>query len=250
MMEQITVFDFLRGDERTVERISREKAKPFVESIHYSQKYPTNVTHSFGLFEGGVLIGVCTYGVPASPPLCKGIAGEKNKDRVLELNRLAIRPGFNGNNRASYLVSHSLKMLPSRTYVVSYADTRWTHIGYVYQACNFLYTGCTKERKDKYTPNGKHSRHYLKNSGFHQMRSAKHRYVYLVGNRREVREMRKELRYPVLDEYPKGDERRYDTNDPQMAIPIQVFKDDGDSIAVTKERIGNDNERINVEPHG
>lgn len=223
---QITIFDFLRGNERTVEKIQREVAKPFIESIHYSRKFPSNVVFSFGLFEGGELIGVCTYGVPASPPLCKGIAGEENRNNVLELNRLAIKPTLNGDNRASFLVSHSLRMLPNRTFVVSYADTGWTHIGYVYQACNFLYTGLSAKRVDTYQPTGKHPRDYDKNnhSDLHQTRNQKHRYVYLVGNRREVREMRKELRYPVYDKYPKGDERRYDTNNPKIAIPIEIVE--------------------------
>ena len=51
--EQMSIFDLLRSPERTVERIEREKAKDFVESIHYSRKLPSNVVFSFGLFEGG-----------------------------------------------------------------------------------------------------------------------------------------------------------------------------------------------------
>ena len=165
-----------------------------------------------------------TYGIPASPSLCRGIAGDENKDRVYELNRLAIMPGYNGENRASYLVSHSLKMLPNKTFVVSYADTGWTHIGYVYQACNFLYTGMSAKRLDTYQPTGKHSRNYDKNnhSDLHQTRNPKHRYVYLVGNKREKKEMLRQLRYPIKSEYPKGDERRYDTSNPEIAIPIRV----------------------------
>lgn len=171
-------------------------------------------------------MGVVTYGIPASPPLCKGIAGEQNKDHVLELNRLAIKPGYNGENRASYLVSHSLKMLPKRTFVVSYADTGWTHVGYVYQACNFLYTGLSAKRVDTYQPEGKHSRNYDKSnhSELHQTRNPKHRYVYLVGDKRDRREMRGELKYPVYDKYPKGDERRYDTKNPQIAVPIEIVE--------------------------
>lgn len=222
---------FHEGGQRTVEPIEREIAKPFVESIHYSRKLPSNVVHSFGLFEDGEMIGVVTYGIPASPSLCKGLAGEENRDRVLELNRLAIKPGFNGDNRASFLVSHSLKMLPNRTFVVSYADTGWTHVGYIYQATNFLYTGMSAKRVDTYQPTGKHSRNYDKNnhSDLHQTRNPKHRYVYLVGTKKDKREMLKELRYPVYSEYPKGDERRYDTENPQIAIPIQIVVPKGES---------------------
>lgn len=227
MNEQITVFDFFRDEtKRTVERIERYIAKPFIEAIHYSRKYPSNIVYAFGLYEGGVLAGVVTYGVPASPSLVVGIAGKENKDKVLELNRLAIRPDLNGDNRASFLVSHSLKMLPNETYVVSYADTGWTHVGYVYQACNFLYTGMSAKRTDTYQPSGKHSRNYDKNnhSELHQTRNPKHRYVYLVGDKRTKKKMREALRYKVYPEYPKGDERRYDTSNPQIAIPIQIVQ--------------------------
>lgn len=223
---QIDIFDYLRGSERTVEQIPRSKAQPFIESIHYSRKLPSNVVKCFGLFEENELIGVVTFGIQASPSLCKGLAGEENRKNVLELNRLAIKPGYNGNNRASFLVSHSLKMLPSWTYVVSYADTGWTHVGYIYQACNFLYTGMSSKRVDTYQPSGKHSRAYDKNnhSELHQTRNQKHRYVYLVGTKREKKEMRKKLKYKVFDEYPKGNERRYDTDNPQIAVPIEIVR--------------------------
>lgn len=224
MFEEQITFDNLIGEERKVVPIDREVSKPFIEAIHYSRKYPSNIVYAFGLYRGGVLEGVVTYGVPASPSLVVGLAGKENRNKVLELNRLAIRPGLNGENRASYLVSHSLKMLPNETYVVSYADTGWTHIGYVYQACNFLYTGLSAKRVDTYQPTGKHSRNYDKenHSDLHQTRNPKHRYIYLVGDKRTKKKMRAALRYKVFDKYPKGDERRYDTNDPKIAIPIRI----------------------------
>ena len=171
------------------------------------------------------MVGVVTYGVPASNTLCKGIAGDANKYNVLELNRLCFLPEYNGDNRASYLVSHSLKMLPNKTFVVSYADTAWTHVGYVYQATNWLYTGMSAKRTDTYQPEGLHPRAYNKDnhSELRQTRSQKHRYVYLVGDKRTRREMRKELKYKVYDKYPKGNEVRYDVNNPKAIKPIEVI---------------------------
>lgn len=55
--------------------------------------------------------------------------------------------------------------------------------------------------------------------------------MYLVGDRRTRKKMREQLRYPVLDHYPKGDERRYDTDNPQKAEATKI-------IAVTKRRFG------------
>ena len=167
-----------------------------------------------------------TYGIPASPSLCIGLAGEKNRYSVYELNRLVILPEYSGDNNASYLIAHSLKMMPQRSFIVSYADTAWSHVGYVYQATNWLYTGLSASRTDTFIPDGQHPRHRSKDmdDNIRQTRSAKHRYIYLVGNKRDRREMRKELIYEVYDKYPKGDETRYDINDPKPINPIRVYQ--------------------------
>ena len=89
----------------------------------------------------------------------------------------------------------------------------WNHVGYVYQATNWMYTGLTKPRTDKYSESG-HSRHYAPDEKRRQVRTAKHRYIYLVGNKKEKKEMKEELRYKVLSDYPKGDSRHYDTANP------------------------------------
>ena len=70
-----------------------------------------------------------------------------------------------------------------------------------------------------------HPRHCDKTNygNLRQTRSAKHRYVYLVGDKRTRRQMRKELNYPVIEKYPKGDEVKYDTQDPQPVKPIEVI---------------------------
>ena len=222
--QQISVFDMIQDSDKEVRRIRYEDAKPFIMNIHYSRRMPC-VTDAFGLFVNGELIGVCTYGVPASRNLCMGIAGAENERNVLELNRLVILPKCNGGgyNYASYLVSHSLKMLPNGTFVVSYADTAWTHVGYVYQACNFLYTGLSAKRLDSYVADGRHPRCYDKNnhSKDYQTRSQKHRYVYLVGDKRTKKRMLQQLKYKIVDKYPKGNENHYDTKNPQIAEPIK-----------------------------
>ena len=76
--------------------------------------------------------------------LCKGIAGEKNKHLVIELNRLVLKN--NKKNEASRLIGASFKLLPKPKIIVSYADTQQNHLGVVYQATNFLFTGTTKPR--------------------------------------------------------------------------------------------------------
>ena len=196
-----------------VKQITYSETKPFLLHIHYARRMPC-IQYAYGLFFNDTLIGVVTYGQPASPALCKGIAGEENKHNVLELNRLAILPD-SPKNSASILISHSLKMLPKNLFIVSYADAEgWGHIGYVYQATNWLYTGMTRRRTDIYGGEGKHTRHYSSDETRRTVRTAKHRYVYLTGNRKR---QLKQLKYKVYDEYPKGDSRKYNINEP---IPL------------------------------
>ena len=141
-----------------IKEIDYKTAIDFLLPKHYSGRKP-QVTKAFGLYEEGKLLAVCTFGKPASPSLCKGILGEKYSKNVYELNRLCRVEEYKG--QLSHFVSKCLKLLkPYNWVIVSYSDMAMNHHGYVYQACNFIYTGCTKERTDKYVPNGKHSRHY------------------------------------------------------------------------------------------
>lgn len=93
--QQLTFFELISDKEKYVRRIRSEDAVPFIETIHYSRKVP-NITDAFGLFVSGELVGVVTYGIPASPQLCEGLAGKQNFSRVKELNRLVIKPKWNG----------------------------------------------------------------------------------------------------------------------------------------------------------
>src|SRR3990167_6945185 len=124
--------------------LNREQVKEWLIKRHYAHRLPS-ISFAFGLIYGHEPIGVCTFGVPASPSLCKGICGEGYRSLVLEFNRLIVEDGSPPNS-ASYLIGNSIKLLPSPRILVSYADTGQGHIGYIYQATNWLYTGLTKER--------------------------------------------------------------------------------------------------------
>lgn len=221
MKFQMTFDDLSHTEKRYIRRISYDEVKPFLLNIHYARRLPC-ITDSFGLFMDSQLVGIVTYGIPASHSLCIGVAGESNKDRVKELNRLCLLPEFNGHNNASFLVGRSLRELDNGTYVVSYADTAWGHCGYIYQATNFLYTGKTRERRDMYV-SGNHPRHYEKAEilELRQSRSSKHRYIYLVGDKRTKRRMLSELKYKVYP-YPKDQETRYDVNNPIPVIKTKI----------------------------
>jgi hypothetical protein len=185
------------------------EAEPWIMQRHYAKRMPS-ISYAFGLYEDDLLVGICTYGMPASPNLCMGVCGKENKDKVIELNRLCV--DAKTKNATSFLVGQSLRMLPSSTIVVSYADTAQNHVGYIYQACNFLFTGTTKERTDMAGENGRHSRHNKGDKENRMERSSKHRYVFFVGNKKEKQQLLKELRYEILP-YPKGESKRYDVGE-------------------------------------
>ena len=197
----------------SISEIAYDEAVAFLLPRHYSGRKPV-VSKAFGLIEDGVLQAVITYGKPASPSVCVGICGKEYSGNVYELNRMCRSEEY--RKPLSHFVSSTLRMLkPFDWIVVSYSDTAMNHHGYVYQACNFLYTGTSAPHADKYVPEGSgHNRHAesfdVRKDEFSVERSIKHRYVYFcTKSKRLKKEWMNSLRYPVLP-YPKGDNSNYE----------------------------------------
>ena len=188
-----------------IREIEYNDTKDFILNKHYAQRMPS-ISFAYGLFKGDDMVGVLTIGKPASNSLCRGVCGPEYAHKVYELNRLITEDGL-PKNTLSYFVGGVLKKLKNENLViVSYADTGAGHNGYIYQATNFIYTGKTKQRTDKYTEGNKHSRHYMnENNHLRKVRTSKHRYIYFTNNRKE---WLKVLNYPIQD-YPKGDNENY-----------------------------------------
>jgi hypothetical protein len=206
--------------------ISYNETKPFILHIHYAKRMPS-ITYSFGLFYQNELVGIVTYGSPPSQALCRGIAGDEYKNIILELNRLVLKNNI--KNEASFLVGNSFKILPKPLIIVSYADTSQNHNGYIYQATNFLYTGLSDKRTEWRQKNSnKHSRHLTSTKrkenpdDFYLIqRPRKHRYIYVLANKKDKKNLLKKLKYPISD-YPKFQNKNYktDTNIPTQRILI------------------------------
>lgn len=200
-----------------VRKINRNDCEEFILEIHYAKRYPS-ITYAFGLFDKNNLIGIVTYGTPPSAPLRRGIAGEEFIYDILELNRLCLR--YNMKNEASFLVGRSLNLLPKNKIIVSFADTSQGHVGIVYQATNFIYTGLSAKRTD-WALKGKEHLHGqtiadefrgIKNRSkamrekygddfYLKPRPRKHRYIYIVGDKRYKKKIKGVLKYPILP-YP------------------------------------------------
>ena len=148
-------------------------------------------------------------------PLSENICGKEHKFEVYEFNRLCIDlPIEERKNVATWFCSRTIKLLPNGLILVSYADTKQGHVGYVYQALNCLYTGLGSANTEYILKDGtkKHSR--WRKSYFGEIESKirqkpKHRYVYFTGTRKQKKEFLSLLKWPILP-YPKGNSKRYD----------------------------------------
>lgn len=206
-------------DKYSVKSIDSYLTYDWLLNKHYAKRIPS-ISYAFGLFNENILIVVLTIGKPASPSLCNGVCGFEFSQYVYELNRIVVNEGLE-KNALSFFISKCLKMIKDNLILVSYADTAMNHNGYIYQSTNFIYTGMTKERTDIGFEDGKHSRHYDKSVDYsiRKFRSAKHRYIYFLGNKRK--HFMNNLNYKIYD-YPKGKNKRYDASY-NPVIQTQLF---------------------------
>ena len=210
-----------------IENIPTQETYEWLLHKHYAHRIPS-ISYAYGLYHNGVLVGVCTFRTPASSSLRAGILGEEFIDRIVELNRLCV--DCDKKNITSWFVSHCLNSLPRPLCIVSYADTSQGHIGTIYQACNFIYTGLSAKRTDwkikgmenlhgqtiadmsrGHENRGEYMREKYGSDFYLENRPRKHRYIYFIGNKKEVKEMRSKLKYPV-EQYPQGETKRYDAS--------------------------------------
>ena len=199
-----------------VKSIKKELCKEWLLYKHYAKRIPS-ISYAFGLFDSKMMQGILTVGKPASNALCIGVCGKHNSKYVYELNRLCVNDGLK-KNVLSYFVSQSLKML-NNIILVSYADTSQNHNGYIYQATNWIYTGLSAKRTERYDINNpnRHSKSVTdsKNVKYQELavrdRPQKHRYIFFIGSKKQKKQWLKELNYKI-QAYPKGENTNYDTS--------------------------------------
>jgi len=212
--------------DKEVRTITKKEATYFIINIHYLHRFPS-MSFIFGLFENDELIGVCTYGKPPSYSLQKGICGKEYSPIVWELNRLVLK--YNRKNEASYFIGQTFKLLPKPIIIVSFADPSQSHLGIIYQATNFIYTGLSAKRTN-WVVKGKENLHGITiadefrgvpnrsqamrdkygNDFTLVERVRKHRYIKILGSKTDVKKILKTLKYKIYP-YPKvsWDEIKY-----------------------------------------
>lgn len=197
-----------------ISELDYRSATEIVVSNHYlKRKAPCS--EAFGLFckKCKKAAGVVIYGVSCSSTLLKGVCGPDEAGNVYELTRLWIKEGT-PKNAESFLIGNTLKNL-KRDIIVSFSEIQQGHVGYVYQASNFLYCGLSAKFKDPKVKGLEHQHHATYANGltmqevknkygaenvYYVDRPRKHRYVFIKGPRKA--ELLKKLKYSVLP-YPK-----------------------------------------------
>ncbi len=215
------LFDFPTPDVSTFDKsrfvmreVNYQTAHKIITDNHYSHCMPC-CELAIGFFVDNILNCVVVFGQSAT---CK-MADSLPSSNYWELSRL-FSFDWAGRNTESYCISQSLKYIEEnyqKDLIISFADPNENHIGYIYQATNWLY--CGQSQPDEwYIIEGKklHPRTVVANYGtrgedkLRQMGydfkreylAGKHRYIYLLGSKGRRKELRKKLKYPILP-YPK-----------------------------------------------
>ena len=188
-------------------------AKGLIVRHHYLHTVPGGTHLAFGAFCDRRLLGAVTLGVgPFNAH--RLVQGATNRE-VLTLTRLWLSDTLptNSESRVIGVVLRYLRRHTGIQFVLSYADPAQGHVGTIYQATGWLYTGLSDAMPLYKIGNGpaKHSRSFSHAFGTHSVRhfrehginvgvvpqGHKHRYLYPVDPTVTDR-----LNVPVLP-YPK-----------------------------------------------
>ena len=209
----------IKPDDIIIREINLKLAKKLVTKYHYSHTWP-NTSIVLGFYFRSKLLGIVCYGVGANknliPSVCKGV----KPDEGFELVRL-FAFDWAPKNIESYMIAQSFKHIqqnyPKIKVLVSFADPKQGHLGIIYQATNWLYTGKSKDEfffkfsgklvHPRTVSNySKEMRKRIRNPKNRVLVGGKHRYVYLLGSKKQRKILKSSLKHPILP-YPKTKEK-------------------------------------------
>ena len=188
-------------------------AKGLLVREHYLHSMPGGTQMAFGVFLKHRLLGALALGVGPFNSY-RLVAGASPAD-CLTLSRLWLSEELpkNSESRVLGVVVRSLRKHTNLKFLISYADPAQGHLGTIYQATGWLYTGLSQAMPLYDLGDGqvRHSRSLAHGFGTHSVRhfkakgisikaipqSPKHRYIYLLDQTFRIN-----LRAPVLP-YPK-----------------------------------------------
>jgi hypothetical protein len=187
-------------------------AKKLITEHHYLHSLPGGTMLTFGIFVGSDIFGAMAFG--AGPQNAFNLVNRASRQDCLTLTRLWLDDQLppNAESRVIGIVLKALKRYTYVKFVVTYADPSQEHVGTIYQATNWLYTGLSKmtplydigDGKPKHSRSlgqiyGTHSVKYLSGQGLPVKlvpQSAKHRYLYFLNSSWQDRLKVRVLPYP------------------------------------------------------
>jgi hypothetical protein len=191
-----------------VRAVSYQTAAVVIAEAHYIGT-PGSTSVSLGLYIDDVIAGVLTYGtIPGNN--ATAVCGPDHKLAVMELTRLALYD-WAPRNSESWFIAQTFRWMecnrPDVSILLSYADSSVGHVGTIYQATNWIYTGASTNDMVYQMDNGDviHARSAHRKPlppGKWMPVPAKHRYVNFLGGPAARRRMRGSLRWDALP-YPK-----------------------------------------------
>lgn len=191
-------------------------ARKLLERHHYLHSLPGGTMLRFGVFASSRLLGVLTFG--AGPALAYSLVEAAQPQDCLTLTRLWLADELPANSESRILgrVIRYLRQYTHLKFLVAYSDPTASHIGVIYQATNWLYTGLSAPTPlyDLGDHIPRHSRSVAHAFGTHSLeyfarhgmlvklvsQSPKYRYLFFLDPR-----WRPRLKVPVLPYPKKGD---------------------------------------------
>ena len=188
-------------------------ARKLIETHHYLHSVPGGTKLAFGVLLNGRLLGTITFG--AGPYNAYKLVREDVRDDCLTLTRLWLSDELPANSE-SRVLGVSLRAIRKNTkvkFLISYADPSQGHLGTIYQATGWTYTGLSEAMPmfDLGDGRPRHSRSLGHTYGSHSLKHfnsngvevkvipqpRKHRYIYFLD-----KSYQNNLTVPLLP-YPK-----------------------------------------------
>jgi len=192
-------------DNIEVREVEYGVANKFCARHHYLGGSPNGDSVRLGFYQNDKLLGVATFGKGANRYLISSVCGQIKYSPIstktpsgYELTRICILPAVD-KNFASHIIGRSIKYLRALgcEIVVTFADPTYKHVGKIYQAANFIYTGMSRPDYCYELPDGSivHKSKFRSRSSFTErdlvnlagakriILEGKHRYVYVVSKK-------------------------------------------------------------------
>jgi hypothetical protein len=226
---QINLFNDITPENTDIKRaivrpVSKETAEKIILEYEYLGKM-ANTYYHFGIYFGNWCAGVTCFGSFNAPMGYGNFVGDKYKDKGIQLSRGAC-VYWAHEHSASKLISGSLRILNNLgyKYVVAFSDPEAGEIGTVYQATNWHYLGFGKTYGKCHLYNKNSNKKIMDYRDFPRGGNSleieftenifynddlelrpvkpKGRYVYLLGTKKEKKEMMCVLKKHIQP-YPK-----------------------------------------------